>query len=544
MALWHIAGGVALMLFGIRFLRKGLERVFGHALHAWIERMGTNRGRASLAGLAFGTVAPSSTAQTLLVMQLLNAGKLSPERMLGFLLGANVGITVTVQLIAFRFFDYNWLFLIAGVATYLWARSETGRGVGQAVLSLGLVFLAMQLIGDAARGLTASEDFNVVLGVLTERPLALVAFAAGLTFLTQSSTAVIGIAIAVAEAGAGGHAAVLPVVLGANVGLGLTSLVAGWETLAGKRLAIANLVLKCAVVGAALAALPVLAGWIAGMPGGVARHAANFHTTFNVVVAVLGAVCAGLVGRVIARAVRPPPAADPLGATATHLEPSALANPIFALANAARETLRLTEEVKAMLEGAGRGLRERDAELVRRVQEREGRVDELHAAIKHYLSQIPEEAMTPRDSQLQFGLLHFVGQLETVGDVIDKTYCHQILKQVLDPRPCHPQDEADLAEMHRRTVQRLEMAILVLTTRDARTAQRFLQEGERLKAWCLDVQRAHYQRIGGGDERALEASTRFLEMLNALSRIGGQVNTIGHTFARGRPGRTAQAGGG
>ena len=167
MALWHIAGGVALMLFGIRFLRKGLERVFGHALHAWIERMGTNRGRASLAGLAFGTVAPSSTAQTLLVMQLLNAGKLSPERMLGFLLGANVGITVTVQLIAFRFFDYNWLFLIAGVATYLWARSETGRGVGQAVLSLGLVFLAMQLIGDAARGLTASEDFNVVLGVLT-----------------------------------------------------------------------------------------------------------------------------------------------------------------------------------------------------------------------------------------------------------------------------------------------------------------------------------------------------------------------------------------
>ena len=129
--------------------------------------------------------------------------------------------------------------------------------------------------------------------------------------------------------------------------------------------------------------------------------------------------------------------------------------------------------------------------------------------------------------------------IKTVGDVIDKSFCHQLLKQLLDPRPFQPQDEADLAEMHQRTMQRLELAIVVLTTRDRQAATRFLQEGDRLKAWCIEVQRAHYQRLSGGDARALQASTRFLELLNALRRISGQVNTIGHTFGRERPPRSA-----
>lgn len=535
MALWQIAGGVALMLFGIRFLRKGLERVFGHALHAWIERMSVNRWTAAIAGLAFGSVAPSSTAQTLLTMQLLNAGKLPAERMLVFLLGANVGITVMVQLIAFRLFDYNALFLLAGVGAYMGARSEGLRGAGQSLLALGLIFLAMQTISGAARTLAGHEDFQLLMQVFGNHPVLLLVFAAGLTFLMQSSTAVIGLVIALADAGTFTLAGVLPVVLGANIGLGLTSLAAGWGTVAGKRLAVANLALKGAVALSLFLALPTILLWIEAMPGGIARQAANFHTTFNLIVAFTGAFMAGFVGRLVIRAVRDEVSAPPFGAVATHLDPAALASPVFALANAAREVLRLTEEIKGMLTGAWRGWITRDAELVRRTQEHDNRVDEMHAAIKHYLSQIPADQMTPRDSQLQFGLLHFASQLETVGDVIDKNFCHQILKQVADPVPLSPQDEADLAEMHRRTTQRLEMAILVLTTRDRAVAQRFLEEGDKLKAWWIEVQRAHYQRLVGSDERALQASTRFLELLNALRRISGQVNSIGHTFVHNRP---------
>lgn len=531
LALLNIAGGVALMLFAVRFLRKGFERMIGHMLHAWIERMAANRWTAAVAGLAFGTVAPSSTAQTLLTMQLLNAGKLPAERMLVFLLGANVGITVTVQLIAFRLFDYNAIFLVAGVAGYLWARTEMGRGLGQVLLALGSIFLGMNQVSDAARVLAGNPDFETLMLMFSSHRWLMLVFAAGLTFLTQSSTAVIGLVIALAAVGSCTLLTVLPVVLGANLGLGLTSLAAGWGTLAGKRLAAANLLLKSAAIGTLMLAFPLVLRLIEAMPGGVARQAANFHTGFNLVVAFAGALLAGYVGRLVIRAVRDDPTRPPFGAVATHLDPAALSSPVFALANAARETLRLTEEVKSMLTTAWHGLQSHDAALVREVQAHDTRVDEMHAAIKHYLSQIPLEQMTPRDSQVQFGLLHFASQLETVGDVIDKNFCHQILKQIAEPLPLSTQDEADLAEMHRRTLHRLDTAILVLTTRDKATAQEFLREGDALKQWCIEVQKAHYQRLIGCDDRALDASTRYLELINALRRISGQLNTIGHTFA-------------
>lgn len=535
MALLNIAGGVALMLFGIRFLRRGLERMLGHALHAWIERMGANRWTSALAGLVFGTVAPSSTAQTLLTMQLLNAGKLPAERILVFLLGANVGITVTVQLLAFRFFDYYGVLLMAGVAGYLWSRSETWRGAGQTVLALGFVFLAMHLIGDAARDLTGNPDFQTIMSVLSHHKWLLLIFSAGLTFVTQSSTAVIGLAIALGDAGTCGIEAVLPVVFGANLGLGLTSLATGWDTLAGKRLAAANLVMKCAVILPVMAFFPVVLGWIEAMPGGIPRQAANTHTGFNLIVALAGAALAGYVGRLVQRTVRETPKDGGLAAVATHLDPAALSSPVFALANASRETLRLAEEIKTMMNSSWRGYLMHDAQLVRQVQEHDDRIDEMHAAIKHYLSQIPTDAMTPRDSQLQFGLLHFASQLETVGDVIDKSFCHQMLKQIMDPLPLSPADQADLAEMQARTVRRIDTAILVLTTRDKQAAHKFLHEGDELKDWCIEVQKRHYQRLIGGDAAQLEASTRFLDLINALRRISGQLNTIGHTFAGDKP---------
>ena len=534
MALLHIAGGVALILFGSRFLRQGLERVFGHVLHEWIERMGRRRWSAAVAGLAFGTVAPSSTAQTLLTMQLLNAGRLPAESLLVFLLGANVGITVTVQLIAFRLFDHAAIFLLVGVAGYLWARRETWKGAGQAVLALGCIFLAMGLISSSARQLTAAPDFQTMMGVLANHRWLLVIFAGGLTFVTQSSTAVIGLVIALADAGACPLPTILPVVLGANLGLGLTSLATGWPTLAGRRLATANLLLKGAIIAGAMLLFPVVHEGVAAMPGGVARQTANFHTGFNLIVALVGAALAGSVGRLVVRAVREVPRPEDLATVATHLEPSALSTPVFALANAVRETLRLTELVKSMLAGCWRGYEQLDAALVHQVRALDDRVDALHAAIKHYLSRIHTEGMTPRDSQLQFGLLHFTSQLESIGDVVDKSLCHQALKQFELRLPLAGADHAELAELQHRVIQRLDSAVLVLTTRDREAARRHLRQGEGLDAWCQAAQQRHYHRLGP-DPRALEASTHFLDMFNALWRISGQLDSLGYTFAEIKP---------
>ncbi|HUL55253.1 MAG TPA: Na/Pi cotransporter family protein [Opitutaceae bacterium] len=534
MVFLDIAGAIALILFGIRFLRKGLDRFAGHRLHRWMGTMQQDRARALLTGFAFGSVAPSSTAQTLFALQLLNAGQLAADRIVVFLLGANIGITITVQLISFRFFDYYSLFLVFGLLGFQLGRTETVRGIGQSILGLGFIFLAMALTGTCARQLAGNADFETLMNVATHHRVALILFAALATMAMQSSTASIGLTLALGEAGAIDLSVVIAVVLGANLGLGLTSLVAGWRTWEGRRLAVTILVLKCVVVGVILLGFDPLVSGVGLLPGSLSRHGADLHTAFNLVVALVGIAGAGALAGWLGRLFKPAPAPTPAGAVPTHLDPRALEHPAFALANASRETLRLADEIRTMLVGCWDAYQQTSASLARQVRQRDDRVDELHGAIKQYLSQIPAEALNPRDSELRFGLLHFAGQLEAVGDIIDKDLCTQTLKHCERPTPLPPEDAADLAELQRRVARRLDMAISVLTARERNLARQFLHEGETLKNWCIDVQRRHYQRLNPNDGRALELSTYFLDMFNALRRISGHLNSIGHTVVLAR----------
>lgn len=542
MVFLNIAGSVALILFGIRSLRKGLDRMLGHALHAWLERMARRPWTAAFAGFVFGTVAPSSTAQTLLALQLLNAGKLPAASMLAFLLGANVGITITVQLIALRFYDYYSVFLVVGLIGFQAFRSETIRGAGQSLLGLGFIFLAMRVGGEAAHILAGDEDFRTILGILVHHHVLLVLFTAVLTLATQSSTAAIGLALALGSSGIVTIELLAPVVLGANLGLGLTSLMAGLGTWQGRRLAAANLILKGAFIVICLVAFTPVIDLLAHSPGSLERQTANFHTVFNLAVMAVGVVFAAPLGRLLQRTMRPAEATvAAVPPVATHLDPAALSSPVFALANATRETLRLADEVKGMLDGAWRAFAENNPVLARSIQRHDDRVDELNNAIKLYLSRLPSDAMTPRDSQLQFGLLNFSSQLESIADTIDKSLCGAVIKHAAETVALPPEDRADLEELHRRVMRRVETAISVLATRDRTLARHFLRDGDVLKDWCIEIQKQHYQRLAQNTPGAAETSTRFVDMVNVLRRISGQLNTIGHTFLLSKPATAAEA---
>lgn len=532
MVLLNIAGGIALILFGIRFLRKGLERLLGFGLHAWLKRMSSRPWRASLAGAGFGTVAPSSTAQTLLTLQLVKAGELSREGALAFLLGANAGITVTVQLIALRVFDYYSVFLVAGFIGFQFFKSEKIRGAGQSMLGLGLIFLAMTIISEAAYVLSADPEFVTALDLLQNHRVMLLIFAGIFTLSAQSSTAVIGLGLAFAATGKASLELLVPIVLGANLGIGLTSLLAGYGTAAGRALAVANLAVKGVLIVTALVFFPQLTAFVGATPGDVARQAANLHTAFSLVAVVIGVGCGGLLGRWLDKIMKPTQAEENrVKPVATHLDPSALSVPVFALANATRETLLLADEVRSMLDGAWRAFNKPSLELARSVQKHDDRVDELQTAIKHYLSQLPTDPLTPQESRLQFGLLNFASQLEGIGDIVDKTLCGAAVKQVQQPLALNMEDKADLTEFYERMMRRFDAATSVLATRDRELAREFLKQGEVLKDFCIEAQKRHYQRLSHVKDAAqLEESARFIDMINAFRRISGLLNTIGHTF--------------
>ncbi len=523
-----IFGGVALAVFGVRFLRKGLDRLFGGRWIPWLSRMARSRVRAFAAGIAIGTVAPSSTALSLVTQQMLDTGQIEAERLLAVVLGTNVGITVTVQLLAFHIQDDAALFVLAGVVAFQFLRREAWRGAGQCLLALGFVFLAMQSIGQGAARLGDSPSMALWLRLLDRNPLLTAAFAAGFTMLVQSSTSSIGFALALSAGGLFGPGLVLPWVLGANLGIALTGLAVGWGTLEGRRMGTANLIAKLALALPLLLLAPGGGGGLEPvLPGSPARQIALLHTGFNLLV---GAVFLPLLGPAtrLARFLAAPPA-QALGVAATHLDPRALDTPAVALANATRETLRMADAVKAMFHHYWRCCAERDPVLLRRIRQEDDRVDGAYEGIKTYLSRI-REGLSEEEARWQFALLTFSNELESVGDIIDRNLCGTLKKLSAGGAELPPDDRRVLAELHERVAARFETAVGLLARHGGGQVQEFLDGKESLNEWCRRAEREHYARLGAPDAGALATSACFLDMLHGFRRVNSHISAIGYAF--------------
>ena len=288
MVLLNIATGIILVLLGMRYLRKGLDRLFGNQLIDWLQEMTKNRCQAFFAGMVAGLIAPSSSAIAMVSVQMLSQTALTAGRMLAVVLGANVGITVSVQLLAFRLQDYSGLFLLSGGIGFLFLKRAVFRGVGQMLLGIGLVFLAMGIIANAGSVAAANADLKLLFGVVEHYPLIVFIATALLTVALQSSTASIGLGIGLAQAGLLPGVTMVPWVLGANLGITLTMMLAGWGSVEGRRLAIGSLLIKGFGAILILLGSSTLFSLILNiLPGAIDRKAANLNTLFNLVLGLM-----------------------------------------------------------------------------------------------------------------------------------------------------------------------------------------------------------------------------------------------------------------
>lgn len=527
MILLHIAGGVALTLFGVRFLRKGLERLFGSNLVHWASVITTHRLRAFGAGVAVGAIAPSSTGIALVTLQMLKVGRLGPERVLAVLLGSGVGITITVQLLAFSFQALAPLLLVVGVVLFQFVQRELLRGIGQCLLALGFVFLAMGLIGYGGAELAEHPETLQVSALLEGHPWIVALSVAVLSVLVQSSTASIGLGFGLIAGGILSPALAVPWVVGTNLGLAVTVLAAGWASPDGRKLGLANFFVK------AFAASPLLAlsEWtLRGyeqLPGTALQQVALFHTGFNLVPGLLALPFLAPLTRLAGWFVGTPPA-GPAGQT-THLDPRALETPALALVHATRETLRQADETKAMFDAWWAAEAAPEPGLVRAIQLRDDRIDTYHREVRNYLSRI-RETMATSESRWQFALLGFSNELEAVGDIIDKHLCDALLKRLEEGVQLAPDDRAALASLQRDVAARFDDALLLLTTRDPAQARALLVAKESVATRARHEQTAHYRRLQAGDPGALASSSYFLDALNSLRRVNSHVSNLAYAF--------------
>jgi phosphate:Na+ symporter len=346
-----LAGSVALLLWGVHMVQSGVQRAFGAKLRGFLGRALNNRFRAFLAGIGVTAALQSSTATGLMVTGFAASGLVDLVPALAVMLGANVGTTLIVQLLSFDVAEVAPALLLIGLLMF--RRASAGpRDFGRVLIGLGLMLMALHQFVDLLIPYEDVPSLRLLLGAITTQPVLDVVLAAGLTWAAHSSVAVVLVVMSFASKGTVPPDAALALVLGANLGTAINPVLEGatGDDPAARRLPVGNLINRVVGVVVALGVLAPVGRLLVVIEPDNARAVADFHTAFNLAVAViffpLLKPYAAILRRLLPVRVNQADPGQPM-----YLDRAALETPVIALGGAAREALRLADVLEAMLAG-------------------------------------------------------------------------------------------------------------------------------------------------------------------------------------------------
>jgi phosphate:Na+ symporter len=521
-----IFGGMALLLHGIRTSGDSLQRAAGGRLRHLLTGLSRSRLMAVFSGASVTAIIQSSAATTLMLIGFVSAGLMSFRQTLGIILGADLGTTFTVQLIAFKITDYSPVLVGLGFVIMFAAGRRTMKDIGQAVFGLGLMFLGLKLILEGVAPLRENALAVQVIGAVAASPVLAVLVAAAFSALVASSAATIGVALALASHGLIDLRGAVAIVLGANIGTCATALAAAIGASAeAKRVALAHIAFK--VLGVLLmfpfiGPFTHLVGMSAADP---ARQVANAHTFFNLGISLLFLPFTPWAARAIELAVPDDQAGDTPFRT-RYLDERALDQPSLALGQATREALRMADVVQGMFRDTIEVFRTDNQALLEDVEKRDDQVDFLEREIKLFLARLGREAMGPELSRKEIGLISFIGNLENIGDIIDKNLMELARKKLYQGRRFSEAGWAEILDFHALVGKNLERAIAAFAANDRALAQEVLDQRPLMRARERELRESHLARLRAGLAESIETSEIHLDVLTNLKRISSHVSAL------------------
>jgi phosphate:Na+ symporter len=426
-------GGLALFLYGMDQMAEALKAVAGERMKDILAKLTANRLMGALTGAFVTAVINSSSVTTVLVVGFISAGLMTLSQSVGVIMGANIGSTVTAQLIAFQITEAALLMIGIGFTMQFASTQEAIRQYGSVLMGLGLVFFGMSIMSDAMGPLRTYEPFLNFVRRL-ENPAIGILVAAVFTGLIQSSAATMGIAIVMASQGLINLPTGIALALGANIGTCVTALLAAiGKPRDALRAALVHVIFNvCGVliwVGfiAQLSAFtqlispahPALSG-SARLAAEVPRQIANAHTLFNVANTLLFIGLTTQFARLVQWLVPDkPPSAETLVVRAKYLDEELISTPSLALDRVRMEVLRMGECVDKMMSRIMPAILSGNRRTLREIELMDNDVDTLHAQIITYLGKISRLSLTEKQTGTLMRLMAAVNDLENIGDVVE-----------------------------------------------------------------------------------------------------------------------------
>lgn len=518
-------GGAALFLYGFRLTREGLQQLAGERLRRILSALTGNR----LIGLASGALitamVQSSTATSVMLVSFTSSGLLTLRQAMSLILGADIGTTLTVQILSFNLFALSWFLIVIGVGLILIQRSERNRWLGEAILGFGFLFYGMRIMGGAIP-IEEGNDIFILLTLLSNHPLAALAFAAILTAIVQSSAATIGMVLSVSQSNGIGIEAAVAMVLGANIGTCLTALISSIEANPeGKRVAWAHLFFK---VGGVLLVYPFLnpfAKWVTMTANDLPHQIANAHSIFNIGISFFFLPFIGL-GAIFLEKFIPEKEEKESPFRTRYLDPRALETPAFAFGQVNREILRMADIAKEMLNDSIIVFRDRNLKMIASIEQKDDILDYLDGEIKQFLTQLGQRALTSEQSQKEMELISVTTQLEHIGDVIDKNLMELAKKKAEKHLTFSDPGWKEISDFHKKVVRNFELALSAFATSDRGLAETVLRHHQSLIDLERHYSKTHIDRLHKDLREAIETSSLHFDLLSNLRRINSHIAQI------------------
>lgn len=525
----HIIGGVCLLLWGVGMVSTGLNRAFGTTLRRIISNSTSNRFKAFGTGILVATLLQSSTAASMIVSSFAARNVITITSAIAVMLGADVGTTLAAQIISF---DIKWLvpvLLFAGyIITKVWDETHY-KHIGRALVGLALIFISLGIIRDVASPIGQEEGLKVLIEPLATQPILAIVIAALFTWLVHSSLGTVLLFMSFVQAGVIPVGLGLILVLGANIGGAIAPVIMTLRDIpAGRRVPLGNLMMRGM---GALIFLPfmatIVAPFIAHLDPDPARQLVNFHTFFNIMVALGFLPFIGPMTR-LSEIILPDRAREEDESLPRYLDPTAFATPPAALACVARETLRVSDVVQRMMRDTLEAFRTNNTHLVQGIRDQEVIVDSLYEAIKNYLARLSSHPLDKHESKRYMQILTFSTNLEHIGDIIDKNLMEMASKKIRNQDNFSRQGFAEISDLHHRVMDNMNLAQNVFMTGDVKMARKLFEEKVVLRNQEMMAAESHFKRLSQGVAETIATSSLHLDILRDLRRINSYVSLIAY----------------
>lgn len=534
-----LLGGLAVFIYGMNMMSEGLQKAAGEKMKAILGFLTKNPILGVLAGALVTGVLQSSSATTVMVIGFVSAGLMTLPQAISVILGANIGTTMTAQIIAFDINDYIWPIVFIGFVIYFFSKKEKVKSIGQTIFAFGLLFVGIITMGDVMKPLASSPIFTELIAKVSSIPVLGLLLGTVMTLVVQSSSATIAVlqnfAIQPGPDGISsviGLAGAIPILLGDNIGTTITALLASiGQSKNAKRTAVAHSVFNITGSMIFIWIIPVFAKFVQWIsPKGnevdvISRQIANAHTTFNVINTLIWLPLIWLMVKIVMWIIPGKAESEKRENEPMYIDSSIVNQPVFALHLIRKEVIHIAQNVRILMENTRDAFVNKDERASKEAEHMAGLVAVVEEkAVKHMSGLMANGVLTEEQAKQTASYMYVMGEIERIAQ--NSLYIANAGKLKQEKGFKFSKDATkEIVDTINGIMTMLDSCITTLSTGNIEAANQVIMQKQDVMNLEVRLLKNHMERLKQG-KCGPEFTVEFTAVLHSLERMGNNCMSV------------------